>query len=253
MINEKQIKQVTELAIDAGKLIMKFYDIDREITIKPDGSPVTTADLAANKLIVNEIKNIAPEWQVISEEEPISNQNQNSDHFWLIDPLDGTRNFIAKNTNFAVSIGLICQDTPIFGVIYQPHYQKLYYNIGETAYRRFLGAKDEVISSIFNPEDGVDVVTSRSGDSKLVQDFLVKYKVKSHVIVSSAVKLCMLAEASANIYPCFTKTMSWDTAGGHAILKAAGGEIYHIDESLVLSYDKDKLNNPYFLATGLRC
>lgn len=250
-MNKDFVHSVVDLAEQAGKLIMEYYHSGFDVIKKPDNSPVTTADLAANKLIVNELANLTPDIEIISEEDYNPSISIKGDSYWLVDPLDGTRNFIEKNTNFAVSIGLVSAGQPIFGVIYQPYHKKLYYTENNNAYRKINGGRAELISSAYNPVNGVDVVTSKSGDSQAIKNFLTDYKVKNHFIISSAVKLCMIAEGTANIYPCFTKTMHWDTAGGHAILRAAKGEIFHIDKKETLSYDKSSIQNPYFLAAGL--
>ncbi len=126
-----------------------------------------------------------------------------------------------------------------------------YFTSGNQAFKKHATGQIEKISSKFNEKEGYDVVTSNSGNNVKIKEFLSNYKVHNHYIVSSAFKLCMVAEAKANIFPCFTNTMAWDTAAGHAILKAAGGEVYLMDEEgKPLVYDKDKLSNPHFLAKG---
>lgn len=253
MFSDQVTKDIVDLAVQAGKVIMKYYQGEFEITTKLDGSPVTTADFEAHKLIVKHLPKLVPDIEIISEEDENPLREIRGDLYWLIDPLDGTRNFIKGNKNFAVNIGLVRDGQPIFGVIYLPVDQLAYYTSIDVAYKQYADGKIEQISSWYNPQDGVDIVTSRSSEAEQVRDFLEKYNVRHHFVVSSAVKLCMVSEAKANIYPCFSRTMAWDTAAGHAILRAAGGEIFLMNEEEKLVYDKRNMANPNFLAKGCEC
>ena len=250
IISEKVGNDIIKLAEEAGKIIMCYHKADFQIINKHDQSPVTTADLEAHNFIIRELPLICPDFEIISEEDT-ERKKILGNKYWLIDPLDGTKNFIQGKDHFAVSIGLIENNQPVFGVIYMPALELTYFTSNNQALKKHATGQVEEISSKFNKEDSCDVVTSNSSDSSKIKDFLSKYKVRTHYIVSSALKLCMVAEAKANLYPCFTNTMTWDTAAGHAILKAAGGDVYLLDDkSSPLLYDKDNLSNPHFLAIG---
>lgn len=250
IISEKAGNNIINMAIEAGKIIMRYHRADFQINSKHDDSPVTTADLEAHKFIMKELPLICPNIEIISEED--SNRKPVlGDKYWLIDPLDGTKNFIQGKEHFAVSIGLIENNQPVFGVIYMPALELVYFTSGNKAFKKHITGQIDEISSKFNEEEGYDVVTSNSGNSAKIQEFLKNYKVRNHYNISSAFKLCMVAEATANLFPCFTNTMTWDTAAGYAILKAAGGNIYLMDKrNTTLLYNKDFLSNPNFFATG---
>jgi 3'(2'), 5'-bisphosphate nucleotidase len=250
-ISDELCGKIIELASEAGKIIMRYYRSDFQIIHKPDNSPVTTADLEANRFIVKELTKLTKDIEIISEEGFYGSQVASGDKFWLVDPLDGTRNFIKGNEHFAVSIGLVNNTQPVFGVIYLPIQQIVYFTNNNRAYKRHRDMHVEQISAKFKAQDGVDIVTSSSSDINKVKEFLAGYKVRNHYLISSAIKLCMVAEGTANLYPCFSQTMAWDTAGGHAILRAAGGDISLFYENKPLLYNKSNFVNPYFVAKGL--
>lgn len=250
MISESQALQIVDVAIAAGEIIMGYYKKDYEIFIKPDNSQVTSADLAADQFISGELSAILGPAEIISEES-YKGEIVEGEKYWLIDPLDGTRNFLQGNKNFVVSIGLIDHGVPIFGVIYHPISKTAYYSLNNFAYEKEDGQNPTKISSLYNAAQGTIIVTNKPKSDSYVADFLNNYpNVAEHLIASSAVKYCMLAAGKANLYPCFSKTMTWDTAGGHAILRAAGGEIYELDAVTPLRYSKYKLSNPFFIANG---
>ena len=250
IISEKVGNDIINMAIEAGKIIMRYHLADFQIINKHDDSPVTTADLEAHKFIMKELPLICPDIEIISEEDT-ERKPVLGNKYWLIDPLDGTKNFIQGKEHFAVSIGLIEDDQPVFGVIYMPALELVYFTRNNQAFKKHATGQIEKISSKFNKEDGYDVVTSNSGNSAKIQEFLKNYKVRNHYTISSSFKLCMVAEATANLFPCFTNTMTWDTAAGHVIVRAAGGEVYLMDDTgKALTYDKNKLSNPHFLAKG---
>jgi 3'(2'), 5'-bisphosphate nucleotidase len=249
IINNRTIRDVVSLAEEAGRTIMKYHCNNFEIIIKPDNSPVTTADLKANEIIVRELVNITSEIEIISEESSGSNHVEGN-KFWLIDPLDGTRDFIKGGNSFVVSIGLIHNNEPVFGVIYVPTTKITYFNENGRAYKKYEDGYIEEISSLYNANNGLDVITSASTKSLKVREFMSNFKVRAYYTVSSAIKFCMLSEGKANIYPCFSETMAWDTAGGHAILRAAGGEVTLFDQDKPLLYDKHNFINPHFIAKG---
>jgi len=236
------------MSLDAGALLMRYFNEGYEVSQKGDKSPVTNADIEANTLIVKALQALDPAIPAIAEEDEI--QGVSAPRFWLVDPLDGTRAFVAGEPEFTVNVGLIENGIPVLGVIYVPAQSLLYYgSVGEGAYRVKDGGAPEKISVRPKPEEGVVVVKSKSHPSPKTEAFLSTLKVKEMVLGSSSVKFCQVAEASADIYPRFGRTMEWDTAAGHAILNAAGGRVV-TSEGEPLTYGKPGFENPHFIAYG---
>lgn len=241
------INKINTLARQAGKLILEYYESDYEVEIKTDDSPVTQADIAADKLICAGLQELAPEIPIISEE---GNKvlPPNTNRFWLVDPLDGTKGFINKTGQFTVNIGLIENGKPTLGVIYIPTEDRMFSGIvGQGA--MLDGAP---ISCRKPPEEGLIVVASKSHSCALTNEFITALKVQKYAPAASSLKFCMLAEGVADLYPRFGTTMEWDVAAGHAILRAAGGEMTNPDGS-EFQYDKPEFRNSGgFVARGLR-
>jgi 3'(2'), 5'-bisphosphate nucleotidase len=216
---------------------------------KQDKSPVTDADIAANALIVSKLKAMAPHIPIVAEEDETLNEGGHA-MFWLVDPLDGTRAFVRGEPEFTVNIGLIRHGQPVFGVIYAPPQDTLYWGeAGKGAFRAIGSGEPQPIHVRPVPADGVTVVRSKSHPSPATEAYLNTLKVKQLISGSSSIKLCMVAEGSADIYPRFGRTMEWDTAAGHAILAAAGGRVENTDGT-PLVYGKPGFDNPAFIAFG---
>jgi len=238
-----------EISRAAGHIIMQYFSNGYEKKKKSDNSPVTQADIAANKYITESLAKIAPLIPVIAEEDEVLGNN-NHRLFFLVDPLDGTRSFVRGEPEFTVNIGLIEKGSPVLGVIYCPPQDILYFGqVGKNAYKQVGNGKPEIIKTRKVPEDGLTVVRSRSHPSQKTSDYLQTLKIKELISGSSSVKFCMVAEGSADIYPRFGRTMEWDTAAGHAILNAAGGHVETVDGKEFL-YGKDNFENPHFIAFG---
>ena len=236
----------------AGREILKVYAQDFSVYEKTDKTPVTEADLAAERVIIEILKGAFPEIAIVSEElceaeglPPMASR------FWAVDPLDGTREFIAKNGEFAVSIGLIENGRPVLGVVHGPAKGVTYGAYGPgTALRWRNGGAAEPIAARLPPEDGLVVAHSRSHEnSRRLGEFLANYRVKARVQCGSALKFGLLASGEADLYPRFGTTMEWDTAGGQAILEAAGGRVVTF-AGMPLSYGKPGLKNDGFVAWG---
>ena len=253
-------------ALQAGKAILDIYDdpaSDFEIEHKADHSPLTIADRVSNEIILKQLKNTP--YPVISEENKatayaIRKQWQT---VWIVDPLDGTKEFIKRNGEFTVNIALVYGGRPALGVIYIPVKKILYYGtIRNGAYRAdhpeyspdmdFDALENQARRLPLDREDPVyTVVASRSHMSSDTENFIDELK-KEHgevklTSIGSSIKICLVAEGTANIYPRFAPTMEWDTAAGHAIAKAAGKELYHQDGCTPLAYNKEDLLNPWFI------
>lgn len=232
---------------------MGFYDGKIEVMTKQDESPVTAADLAANKYIVESLQKLSPDIAIVSEENT-GQENEKAKKaglFWLVDPLDGTKSYIKKTGEFTVNIALIKDGVAIGGAIFVPAQNKGYFVAEDgNSYKQEKDGLPTEIRVRPIPEEGVTVVASASHRTKETDDFIKKLdKVANIVSASSSLKLCLIAEGKADIYPRFGRTMEWDIAAGHAILSAAGGLIKNADGSKFV-YGKDDLANPYFIAAS---
>ena len=228
---------------------MTHFKAGGETRQKDDNSPVTDADVQANALITEALKNLAPNIPIIAEEDELPPAEGHS-LFWLVDPLDGTRAFVRGEAEFTVNIGLIKDGKPVLGVIYAPPQQMLYFGlVGVGAFSQEGNAPAKKMQVRAQPENGVTIVKSKSHPSPATQAYLETLKVKEVVAGSSSIKFCQVAEGNADIYPRFGRTMEWDTAAGHAILAAAGGRVETADGKPLL-YGKPGYENPAFIAFG---
>jgi 3'(2'), 5'-bisphosphate nucleotidase len=240
------IQKIIAIAQKAGEKILEIYNSgDFGIESKKDESPLTLADKAANDIIVNELLKAYPTVPIISEEGKNIEyaDRKNYEYFWLVDPLDGTKEFINKNGDFTVNIALIHNNSPILGVIYVPVHQITYH--GTWLLGAYKIEKNEQIKILVNnKKEDLIAVGSRSHSSKEDEEFLSKYSVSGFTSRGSSLKFCMVAEGSADIYHRSGPTMEWDTAAGHAIVLAAGGNV------IGLVYNKENLLNSSFTCFG---
>ena len=246
---------ISALALEAGTAIMKIYEGSPEVSTKADKTPVTDADRAAEAIILAGLKRLTPDIPTVSEEASSTHglpQNVGS-RFWLVDPLDGTREFISRNGEFTVNIALIEDRRPTLGVLLAPAKEGglLYTGHGPgTATLAKGGSAAHPITARAMPRDGITVVISRSHSEKgTVDEFLARYTVRERVAVGSALKFGVVAEGAADLYPRLGRTMEWDTAAGHAVLIAAGGRVETLDGGEFL-YAKPGFENPHFVALG---
>jgi 3'(2'), 5'-bisphosphate nucleotidase len=239
-------------ALMAGPKIMSVYAEDFVVRRKDDQSPVTLADEIAEATILTMLEREAPGVAAIAEERTArrgSSQAKPS-RFWAIDPLDGTKEFVARNGEFTVNIGLIENALPVLGVVYAPALDLLYAAAGPGTARRRVGGGFEAVSARRVPTQGAVVVHSRShNNSPRIAEFVAKLPGAIRTVAGSAIKFCMLAAGEADIYPRFGPTMEWDTAAGQAILEAAGGSVATL-EGTRLTYGKPEFRNPGFVARG---
>jgi 3'(2'), 5'-bisphosphate nucleotidase len=248
------INVLISIAKRAGEIILDYYKKDLEIAYKHDNSPVTDADKAANSFILEELKTYFPLISAISEEGG-DELEVDSNIFWLIDPLDGTRSFIKKGKNFTVNIALIKDNSPYLGVIYHPLTRELFHNLdGKNAVKIDANENEYIISGKKSIITKVIVIGSYSSRSeKQLQNFLLRHNLNTSEVITkaSSIKFCLLAEAKADIYPRFGQTMEWDTAAGHAILNSAGGVVLDL-EGNELKYNKAAFINKGFIAYSNR-
>lgn len=264
ILEEKIIIIAIKAAIAAGKEIMKYYDAPFHIEYKKDDSPLTIADKKANEVILSFLK--PTQYPILSEEGKQIDFDLRCewDIFWLVDPLDGTKEFIKKNGDFTVNIALIENGNPIFGVIYTPVQQTLYWGTTKGSFLYNVNKNNDIADSIsmlekdsirlpfINDRSSFIVVGSRSHMNQVTELFIAKlsneHSELEFVSRGSSLKFCTLAEGNADIYPRFGPTMEWDTAAGHAIALYAGCKIENAETHQPIIYNKENLLNPYFIA-----
>lgn len=236
----------------AGEIELKYYRNGAEIMDKADGSPVTLADQEAEALISAALGTIAPDIVMVGEEAVEAGDIPDiaSGTFFLVDPLDGTKEFITGGGDFTVNIGLLINFVPVMGIIYAPVSDSLYFGAGDQAFADIKGAGEKKIQVRSAPENGLTVVASkRHGDPERLEAFLQGKKVNDLVNRSSSLKFCIIAAGEADLYPRLGPTSEWDIAAGEAILRAAGGKVTTLD-GLPMPYGKTdrKFLNGEFVA-----
>jgi 3'(2'), 5'-bisphosphate nucleotidase len=244
------IQSIIELAEEAGEKILRFYAEKIEVTSKGDSSPLTQADLAAHHHIVDRLKDITPNIPIISEESgvPDFSERKHWDTYWLVDPLDGTKEFIKKNGEFTVNIALIKSKVPVLGVVHVPAQAISYYaEEGIGSFKKLKnGTVEQIISPEFKKPGTARIVVSRShGDDATKKKLAsIGIEVSNEVPSGSSLKFCLVAEGKADLYPRLGPTMEWDTGAADAIYRysTVKGSKYS-----PLTYNKEHLLNPYFI------
>ncbi|SEM28099.1 3'(2'),5'-bisphosphate nucleotidase [bacterium A37T11] len=239
---------LSAIAVAAGKAIMTVYNGPSvEVWVKEDRSPLTLADQLSHEVIVSALKAHYPDVPILSEEGasiPYS-ERKNWTEFWCVDPLDGTKEFIGRNGEFTVNIALIRKRMPVFGVIYVPCQDLLYYGDADGCYKQVAGGEVVRIHTD-QTSSSWTAVGSRSHADQAEQDLLKKYPVDRQVTIGSSLKFCLIAEGSAHLYNRKGPTMEWDTAAGQAIAEAAGA-VMETDLHTPLCYNKESLTNGSFI------
>jgi 3'(2'), 5'-bisphosphate nucleotidase len=244
--------KLVEIARAAGAVIQSVYDTEFEVRGKDDASPVTEADELAEALIEAELARLTPKIPVVAEEAMAGGHvPAMSQQFWLVDPLDGTREFVSRNGEFTVNIGLIDGGKPVLGVVYAPVLGRMFVGgAGMGAWEIAADGERRELAVRAVPAAGLTVVASRRhGDSARIDEYLSARAVAGTVLVGSSLKMCMIAAAQADLYLRFGRTMEWDTAAAHAVLNAAGGAITTLD-GVELAYGKPAFENPDFIASN---
>jgi len=249
MLEKISLNDIKDIAVDAGKAIMEIYKRDFSIEYKDDKSPLTEADTKANEIICSALMKLYPNIPIMSEENKQTEYEirKEWEYYWCIDPIDGTKEFIKKNDEFTVNIALIHKNTPVLGVVYAPAIDEMYSaKEGEGAFKN--GQKLPLTQNDA-PEEKLFVVASKSHLSQETQDFIDNLKTKEIEQVSkgSSLKLCMVAEGIADIYPRLAPTMEWDTAAADAVVREAGKMTYQFEKEEPMVYNKENLLNPWFI------
>ncbi len=245
------LEQVRAIALSAGEVVMAVYRTDFSARGKADASPVTEADERAEAFILDALHSLTPDIPIVAEEAVAAGRiPQVASVFWLVDPLDGTKEFINRNDEFTVNIALIEDGNPVLGVVYAPALGRLYAGGGGDAYVEDAAGRRPIRCRAV-PDGGLTVVASRShGDMAALNAWLGSRKVASVRGAGSSLKLCVVAAGEADLYPRLGRTMEWDIAAGHAVLRAAGGSVCDLGGA-PLTYGKPGFENPHFVSSGL--
>jgi 3'(2'), 5'-bisphosphate nucleotidase len=252
-IGKELLEELVEAAREAGREILEVYSSGFEVSYKSDSSPVTTADRRSHELIKRRLAGLSPNIPFLSEEgRSIDYATRRGwREFYLIDPLDGTKEFIGRNGEFTVNIALIREARPLAGVIYVPVLDLTYYAL--KGHGAFVMKGEEAPRSIASGSGtgagGLVVVASRSHATPELEGYLKRLKVRERVSRGSSLKFCLVAEGKADIYPRLGPTWEWDTAAGHAILEEAGGRVLDLG-GRALAYNKESLKHEGFIALG---
>ena len=253
MLNQIDIQDIITIAKEAGNAIMQIYKQDFEVEYKQDSSPLTLADKKANDIIEDGLNQLSVNFPILSEEgkETPYEDRKHWEYFWLVDPLDGTKEFVKKNGEFTVNIALICKDTPVLGVVYAPALDICYWaKQDEGAFKD--GQKLPLKTD--SQRNTYKIVASRSHMSDETQAFIDAIdidKEKELISIGSSLKICLVAEGEADIYPRLGPTMEWDTGAAHAIVNESGGQLNDQKNNNALKYNtSERLLNNYFIVAN---
>ena len=249
MENKKIVEVIRALALEAGDKIMEIYARDDfEVRTKSDDSPVTEADEAADALISAGLRAAFPDIALVTEEQSASH-NVQADRFFIVDPLDGTKEFVHRRGDFTVNIALIENGIPVLGVVFAPAKKRLFYTdaTGQTVEESLDGTLTPL--QVSTPDNNaLIVVASKSHRDAATDDYINQYQVADSAAAGSSLKFCLVAAGEADLYPRLGRTMEWDTAAGHAVLLGAGGIVVRFDDHTPLTYGKPIYENPFFIA-----
>ena len=252
---EPMIAEMRRLALQAGDEIMRIYGAeDFEVRAKSDASPVTEADEAADALISAGLRAAFPDIALVTEEQAATH-GQSLSTFLIVDPLDGTKEFVQRRGDFTVNIAYVENGVPRFGVVYAPAKGRLFYTTasgGAVEEKGPFGEQPgEVVPLGVNsmPDNrGLMVVASKSHRDAATDEYINRYAVRDMTSAGSSLKFCLVATGEADLYPRLGRTMEWDTAAGDAVLRGAGGEVVRFDDHTPLTYGKPGFENPFFIA-----
>ncbi|MFK7878736.1 3'(2'),5'-bisphosphate nucleotidase CysQ [Roseobacter sp.] len=251
----KLVEVMRKLSLEAGARIMEIYEADDfDVKLKSDESPVTAADEAADALISAGLRAAFPDVMLVTEEQSATHTTQGKT-FLIVDPLDGTKEFIHRRGDFTVNIALVEDGVPTRGVVFAPAKGRMFYTdasgqsveeTGDLSPDRVGALKPISVSDADN--DALMVVASKSHRDQATDDYISKYSVKDSKSAGSSLKFCLVATGEADLYPRVGRTMEWDTAAGHAVLAGAGGAVVRFDDLTPLQYGKADYANPFFIA-----
>lgn len=247
------VDSVAQIAGRAGAAILEVYATDFDVDAKDDQSPLTQADMAAHRSIVRELRELTPDLPILSEEAGLPDFGERAkwERYWLVDPLDGTREFVKRNGEFTVNIALIDAHRPVLGVVHIPVMGRTY--VGCEGYGAEVRARDGTKTAIkvaIESASPVRVVGSRSHRGASLDAFLEKLTDFEMVPMGSSLKFCLVAEGAADVYPRLGPTSEWDTAAAQAVVEQAGGAVLRLDGTPLKYNEKDDILNPHFVVVG---
>ncbi|WP_444453690.1 3'(2'),5'-bisphosphate nucleotidase CysQ [Rhodobacter capsulatus] len=252
---DRLVSVMRRLALEAGDRIMQIYESpDFDVKTKADASPVTEADEAADALISEGLAEAFPQLALVTEEQSASH-GQSVKTFLIVDPLDGTKEFVQRRGDFTVNIAYVENGVPLRGVVYAPAKKRLFYTLADGRSVEELGAFDkETVGeqkpiTVSVPDNrALMVVASKSHRDQATDDYIARYAVADMTSAGSSLKFCLVATGEADLYPRLGRTMEWDTAAGDAVLRGAGGEMVRFDDHSPFIYGKEGFANPFFIA-----
>ncbi len=252
---ERLEQQMRRLALEAGDAIMEIYGSgDLGTRAKDDASPVTLADEAADRLIAAGLRAAFPDVALVTEEQAATHSARAAT-FLIVDPLDGTKEFVQRRGDFTVNIAYVENGVPLRGVVYAPAKGRLFYTTADGRAVEEAGPFDRETPgdrrpiTVSTPDNrALMVVASKSHRDAATDDYIAKYAVRDMTSAGSSLKFCLVATGEADLYPRLGRTMEWDTAAGDAVLRGAGGEVVRFDDHTALSYGKPGFENPFFIA-----
>lgn len=252
---ERLAKEMRSLALQAGAKIMEIYHAPNfEIRTKSDDSPVTEADEAANAIISAGLRQAFPNVALITEEEAATHTKQ-ADTFLIVDPLDGTKEFIKRRGDFTVNIAYVENGIPIRGVVYAPAKDRMFFTdangiaVEEQAPFELRRSGPQRVLEVSSADNtALKIVASKSHRDEATDAYINKYSMADMKSAGSSLKFCLVAAGEADLYPRLGRTMEWDTAAGDALLRAAGGQVVRFDDHTPLQYGKPGYENPFFIA-----
>ncbi|WP_339643519.1 3'(2'),5'-bisphosphate nucleotidase CysQ [Jannaschia helgolandensis] len=252
---DKMMLTLRKLALQAGERIMEIYaDPNFEVRSKSDESPVTEADEAADTLISAGLQAAFPHAALITEEQSATHDLE-AGNFFIVDPLDGTKEFVKRRGDFTVNIAWVEDGTPVRGVVYAPARDRLFWTQADGTTVEEAGPFNQnkigtcTPISVSKPDNSaLSVVASKSHRDQATDDYIGKYAVSDLKSAGSSLKFCLVATGEADLYPRLGRTMEWDTAAGHAVLSGAGGQVVRFDDHTPLTYGKPGYENPFFIA-----
>jgi 3'(2'), 5'-bisphosphate nucleotidase len=257
ILTPEKIQYISSLLTEAGTAVMKIYesaDIRYNTAYKKDNSPVTDADLMSNNIISAGLLDNFPDIPIISEESDLNSYHERKkwEYAWLLDPLDGTKEFINRSDEFSINLALIKNGAPVAGFIYLPVFKILYYAIqGSGAFEVFENQTNSISVNTFSlDQKGLRIVASRSEMDSFTRSYIEILDTPEIINLGSALKFISIAKGDADYYPRMIHIMEWDTAAGQIIIEEAGGTLVQADSGLPLTYNKSTMINPYFIASG---
>jgi len=251
MNQQSLLDQVLEIADTASRKVMEICQTDFQVQTKDDNSPITEADIASHHVIVDGLTALTPDIPILSEESANApwEERKTWTRFWLVDPIDGTKDFTNRTGEFTVNIALIENGEPVMGVVTAPALGDAYWGIkGQGAWKREADGSTRRLA-VENPPQAIRAVASKNHMNEDTRHFIEQLGEHQLVQAGSSLKFCRIAEGQADIYPRLGPTCEWDTGAAHAVLVAAGGKVTQLDGT-PLAYGKDEVLNPYFVASG---